>query len=141
MSHGRIEQLSEPPTLYENPSRPFAATFVGGRNALELAVVGGRVALGRAFDLPAPAGAADRAITFFRPEDVEVVATDAGAPATVEVKIYLGGTTKLHLAVATDGEPARISADLTSRQAERIATADQIGVRVDPERIRAFPLA
>jgi putative spermidine/putrescine transport system ATP-binding protein len=140
MNHGRIEQLSQPSTLYEDPSTPFAATFVGGRNAVELSVADGRIALGNAFQLPAPAGATDRAIAFFRPEDVEVAVGGPGASATVELKIYLGATTKLHLAVQTDGEVARLSADLPSRDAARIAQGDTVAVLVDPSHVRAFPL-
>ncbi len=140
MNHGRIEQLSQPSTLYEDPSTPFAATFVGGRNAVELAVVGGRIGLGDAFQVAAPAGTTDRAIAFFRPEDVEVVTGGPGAAATVELRIYLGATTKLHLAVTTGGEVARLSADLPSRDAARIGRGDTVSVRVDPSHIRAFPI-
>jgi putative spermidine/putrescine transport system ATP-binding protein len=139
MNHGHIEQLSAPSSLYEEPTTPFAATFVGGRNALELAVVDGRIGVRDAFDVAAPAGSSGKAIAFFRPEDVIVTADGAGAAAVVELKIYLGAQTKLHLAVAADGGTARISTDLASRDAAGIEEGDTIHVRVDPMHIRAFP--
>jgi putative spermidine/putrescine transport system ATP-binding protein len=142
MNHGRVEQLAEPSTLYEEPATPFAATFVGSRNAIELPVVGGRVALAEAFSLPAPVGAVDRAIAFFRPEDVAVSAdgaVPAGQGAAVEMKVYLGSLTRLHLAAPVDGGAvARLHADLPSRDAARIETGSEVRFRIDAAHVRVF---
>lgn len=138
MNHGRVEQIGNPPQLYETPTTPFSATFVGSRNALELPVREGRVALGGAFSVPAPAGATERAVVFFRPEDVELTADGSGHPATVDVKIFLGSVTRLHLVIEVGGEPARIHADQPSRRAATLVPGDPVMIRVDPAHVSAF---
>jgi putative spermidine/putrescine transport system ATP-binding protein len=138
MNHGHVEQIAAPPELYEQPATEFSATFVGSRNALELPVQEGRLNLGGAFDVAAPAGAR-RATVFFRPEDVEVsVDGRAGHPATVEFKIFLGSTSRLHLVTEVGGQPARFYADLPSRQAAALQPGSPVRVRIDPADIRAF---
>lgn len=140
MNHGRVEQIARPGDIYERPSTQFAATFVGSRNALELPVVAGRIALGGAFDVPAPADSGPRVIVFFRPEDVGVKAAGEGHPAVVEVKTFLGPTTRLHLNVPTDQGDTRVYADLPSREASRIETGSQVSIRIGAADVRAFAL-
>jgi putative spermidine/putrescine transport system ATP-binding protein len=67
MNRGRIEQVGRPEEIYRAPASLFAATFVGGRNVLELPVVGGRVSLGGAFDLAAPVGSNGRVMALLAP--------------------------------------------------------------------------
>jgi putative spermidine/putrescine transport system ATP-binding protein len=140
MNHGRIEQLSTPPELYEQPMTEFTASFVGGRNALELPVVDGRVALGRAFELPAPDGDVARATAFFRPEDVVVSErSDAGHPATIEMKVYLGPTTRLHLRAETRTGPVLVHADVPSRSAAGFVDGAQVAFVIDADHVKVFP--
>ena len=138
MNHGRVEQIARPLELYEQPTTRFAATFVGSRNALELPVMNGRIQLGGAFDMPAPAGATDRAVAFFRPEDVDVSTDGSGHQATLEVKIFLGATTRLQLVTDVDGRPARFYADLPSRRALAFEPGSPLAVQVDPAHVTAF---
>jgi putative spermidine/putrescine transport system ATP-binding protein len=140
MSHGRIEQVSRPPELYESPATRFSAMFVGGRNALELPVVDGRVALDGVFTVPSPAGASERVVAFFRPEDVEIAPNGVGRPAVVEVKIFLGAVTRLHLLTEVAGRQARFYADLPSRQAMAYEPGAKVTVRIDPANVRIFSL-
>jgi putative spermidine/putrescine transport system ATP-binding protein len=162
MQRGRIEQVAPPSELYDRPGTRFAATFVGSRNAVELPVAGGRVRLGDAFDVSAPdvsapdaaapeaaapdaaaPDAAARVIAFFRPEDV-VLTPDVGQPATVEVRLFLGATTRLDLATEMDGGRGvvrgvvRLSADLPSRDAASVRVGDRVRFRVDPALVRVF---
>jgi putative spermidine/putrescine transport system ATP-binding protein len=139
MHHGRIEQIARPPELYDRPGTPFSAAFVGSRNALELRVRDGQVSFGSAFAAHAPAGSGSGVIVFFRPEDVEIVPDD-GHPATLEVKIFLGATTRLHLVVEIEGKQARIYADVPSRRALALEPGSLLGIRVDPANVRVFPL-
>ena len=138
MNHGRVEQIGDPPQLYETPTTPFSAAFVGSRNALRLPVREGRLRLGEAFDVAAPAGAGATAVVFFRPEDVELTTDGSGHPATVDVRIFLGSVTRLHLVVAVDGETARIHADLPSRRAMALGPGSAVAIRVDPAHMSAF---
>src|SRR5581483_6372765 len=100
MHRGRVEQVARPPELYDSPATRFTAGFVGSRNALELPVRDGVVALGSAFRVPAPAGSSGAVLAFFRPEDVEMSADGGGQPATVEARTYHGQLTRLHLTAA-----------------------------------------
>ena len=147
MQQGRIEQVAAPGELYDRPATRFAATFVGSRNAAELAVVDGHVRLGAAFEVAAPvtaptAPAAARAIAFFRPEDVELIrdGTSAeGQAATIEVRLFLGATTRFDL-VADLGQVVRLSADLPSRDADGLAVGDRVRFRVPSALVQVFPL-
>lgn len=140
MNHGKIEQIARPPELYDRPGTPFSAAFVGSRNALELSVRAGQVSFGSALTMRAPAGSRSGAMVFFRPEDVEIVTDGGGHPATLEVKIFLGATTRLHLVAEVEGKQARIYADVPSRQAVVLELGATLRIRVDPANARAFPL-
>src|SRR5262245_56118253 len=118
MNHGRLEQLSVPTDLYDEPRTEFAAMFIGSRNGLELEVRDGRVAFGEAFAVSAPPGSNGRAICFFRPEDVEVRGPDfPGLAATVAMKVFLGPVTRFHLNAWTTVGQAAFDADVPSRNA------------------------
>src|SRR5262249_30816675 len=141
MHRGGIEQAAPPLQLYDQPGTPFSAAFVGSRNALELPVRSGMIGFGAAFAVRAPDPSAALAIAFFRPEDVEVVASDRGQPATVEVKIFLGATTRLHLLAEIAGKQARFYADVPTRQAQSLEPGASLGVRVEPANVQAFPIS
>ena len=142
MNHGRIEQLATPAELYDAPGTRFAAGFVGSRNAIELPVRDGLVAFGGAFVVPAPPGAIDRALAFFRPEDVIVSAADRqGQPAVIDMKVFLGASTRLHLRSQLEGGLVTLEADVASRQAQRFGQGDAVAVSVDPDHVTTFPVA
>lgn len=140
MNHGRVEQVARPHDLYEVPTTRFSATFVGSRNALELPVVDGWLQLGDAFAVPAPAGLGERAVVFFRPEDVTVAGDGPGQPARLEVKIFLGSQTRLHLAAEVNGSVVRLHADLPSREAVELEPGTILRIRVSAEHLKIFPL-
>ncbi|HYM84107.1 MAG TPA: ABC transporter ATP-binding protein [Candidatus Dormibacteraeota bacterium] len=139
MNRGVVEQIAAPAHLYEEPATHFSATFVGSRNALELPVRDGRIGLGEAFSLPAPPGVSDRAVAFFRPEDVTVAPSgEHGQPATIELKIFQGSSTRVYLVTEVEGQQARLYADLPSRQAARVEQGSPVAIRIDPTHVRAF---
>jgi putative spermidine/putrescine transport system ATP-binding protein len=147
MQHGRIEQIAPPAELYDRPATRFAATFVGSRNAAELAIVDGRVRLGTAFEVAVPGGAS-RAVAFFRPEDVQLTpeasgpagGSEGGQPAAIEVRLFLGATTRFDLATEVDGVVARLSADVPTRVTGALGVGDHVRFRVAPELVQVFPL-
>src|SRR4051794_38102695 len=102
MNHGKIEQIAQPPELYEDPSTRFSASFVGNRNALELTPSNGQVRLGAFVTCEAPA-TNGRVVLYFRPEDVEFVENGRGQPALIESKLFLGSQSRLYLLVEADG--------------------------------------
>ena len=149
MNHGRVEQIARPDELYDLPATHFAATFVGSRNAVELPVRDGRVAMPGVFDIPAPEGANGHAVAFFRPEDVVVSETtgpsnDGGRPgmlARVELKVFLGSTTRLHLIGENGSSSISLYSDMPSRSARSIGEGSVVHVAIDPELVHAFPVS
>lgn len=142
MNHGRIEQLDPPPVLYEQPTSTFSAGFVGSRNAVPVAIRSGSASLGDAFTIDADRVAGSRAIAYFRPEDVQIGRQgEPGLPASVELAVFLGATTRLHIGADLDGTPVRFHADLPSREASTLPPGAPITVRVDPRHVRLFAAA
>ena len=142
MNAGRVEQIAAPADLYEMPSTKFSAKFVGSRNAVELSVSNGKVGIPGSFHIDAPEGSNSHALAFFRPEDVKVTRGDTGTgmAARVELKIFLGSTTRLHLIGEADGQPIAIFGDLPSRQARLFDEGEMVRVDVDPDHVQAFPV-
>ncbi len=149
MNHGRVEQVGPPRRIYGQPQTEFAASFVGNRNAIEVQVRGGRAALGSLFDVPAPAGANGRVMSYFAPESVQVRlarGADAGGdaakaqPATVTTIGFHGALTRLQLATEIDGRPIVLNADLASRQALSFEIGANVDVLVDTADVSCFPL-
>ena len=151
MNHGHVEQIARPNELYDAPATHFAATFVGSRNAVELSVQNGRVAIPGAFDIPAPAGSNGRVVALFRPEDVMVRASDVaagtadadhatGMAARVQLKVFLGSTTRLHLVGENGAGSISLYSDLPSREARTIEEGSLVSIAIDPSLVQAFPV-
>jgi sulfate/thiosulfate transport system ATP-binding protein len=100
MHEGRIEQVGTPQAIYDEPTTPFVAGFVGSANVLHGQVVDGQVHLGN-IRLPGAAhlqeGAA--ATAYVRPHDVRLAARDdpSQVRAVVERASRLGWLTQLTL--------------------------------------------
>ena len=140
MNRGRIEQVGRPEEIYRAPASLFSATFVGGRNRLDLPVSAGRVSLGGAFDVAAPGGFNGRAMALIAPEDVVVSrSNEGGLAATVSGRTFHGATTRLALTAEIDGRSIRISADLPSRVAAQIEDDSAVSLHIAPDHVRLFP--
>jgi putative spermidine/putrescine transport system ATP-binding protein len=98
----------------------------------------GLVRFGAAFEMPAPPNS-NRLVTFFRPEDVNVLSDNGGQPAVVESKLFLGSLTRVYLAVETEDDVATLYADLPSRSAMKLEPGSQVTVSIDPSHVTAFP--
>jgi len=97
MHEGKIEQVGAPAEIYDRPSTPFVAGFVGSANVLHGQVLDGHVHLG-SFRLPAAHlddGAA--AAAFVRPHDVVVTQQNGGVPAKIERVASLGWLARVSL--------------------------------------------
>jgi spermidine/putrescine transport system ATP-binding protein len=116
MNQGLIEQLATPREIYERPTTPFVADFVGVLNAMRLRVdeVRDLAAVMRISDdervvVPTPAGASvgTQLTAAVRPERVEIRPANAapnGADpnqsrirGTVGLVVYLGTLTQFHV--------------------------------------------
>jgi spermidine/putrescine ABC transporter ATP-binding subunit len=98
MNEGRIEQLAIPGALYDEPSTPFVAGFIGDMSVLEGTLAGDEVRLGSGGRIPlgrrlaeAANGASVR--VGLRPESAELRSASAGegdAEVTVITAMVLG---------------------------------------------------
>jgi ABC-type Fe3+/spermidine/putrescine transport system ATPase subunit len=139
MHEGRVEQVGSPNEIYDQPSTPFVAGFVGSANVLHGDVVDGHVHLGH---LRVPGaehleeGAA--ATAYVRPHDVRIApgaATDplSSATATVVRITSLGWLARVNLRLA-DGQV--IVAHIP--QQELFGAKEQDEVRLDLRNPKAF---
>ena len=105
---GRIEQLGTPREIYEHPTTPFTATFVGVTNLFEgddAQRVLGRVG-----------------VFTVRPEDVEITESAEGHSAAVSEVQYLGPVVHVHCVLDGGG---KVIASVASKR-----TAVVVGQRV-----------
>jgi iron(III) transport system ATP-binding protein len=109
MNGGALEQVGGGVELYENPSSPFAAAFLGAANRLDGEIVGldergsAHVRIGPAWFLqvrnredPVVVGA--KVSVLVRPHEIRLdpagSAVNGAAPGTVRATTYLGGSTE-----------------------------------------------
>ena len=148
LSHGRIEQIGRPVEIYDEPSTPFVAEFIGTMNRLEATVADGGTGEvdygGTRLPVAAARGRAggERVLVLVRPETLEIEpVTDGSAPAgslrgEVVGHIFLGATTRLK--VATDGQ--ELSADIPSSRAAALSVGSRVSARFAPETARILEL-
>jgi spermidine/putrescine ABC transporter ATP-binding subunit len=118
MRSGRVEQMGEPRTIYEQPATSFVATFVGATNLLagtvshrdgemiDVAIDGDLLRVRSAVGQPG-----DRVEISLRPEALSLVPAGEQPPAgfallngTLSAVEYLGATTRLYLRLAAGRE-------------------------------------
>ena len=94
MHQGVIEQIDTPERIYQSPSTPFVAGFVGGANRLEGRVEGRRFVCGaHVFGLPEGVTATDGPSTLaVRPEELELGGTGPSLPLLA--RLFLGSATE-----------------------------------------------
>ncbi len=94
---GRIEQVGSPAEVYERPASVFVAGFVGVSNLVSGAAAAAIPGMPKAFSI--------------RPEKIRIAAPGASAPGdacavdgTISSVLYLGASTRFHVALAAGGE-------------------------------------
>ena len=115
MHDGRVIQCGAPEDVYERPSEPFVADFIGISNLIEgTARDGGMVRIGNGAEVPAPlpeeCSAGDLVRIAVRPEKIALDELEDGMVAldgVVEQRVYLGMTTQVTVSV---GDGARLVA-------------------------------
>jgi sulfate transport system ATP-binding protein len=126
MHEGRVEQVGSPTEVYDQPTTPFVAGFVGSANVLHGEVVGGHVHLG-AIRLPGAEhleeGAA--ATAYVRPHDVRVAPAAGDVSAVVERISSLGWLSRLTLRLQ-NGE--MLVAHVPNDELHGAAEGDEIAV-------------
>jgi putative spermidine/putrescine transport system ATP-binding protein len=153
MSHGKVEQLSDPAELYRNPASSFVASFIGDINRLPCTVMGvaaGEVVLKageRVLRLPREHGSVEAlsagspALLFTRPEELALVpAGDAEAnlgEGTVDTHVYQGTHVDVYVRY-DDGRALRVRHP-GYEALERFPAGSRIGVHANMAQAFVFP--
>ena len=96
MSHGKLEQIASPDTLYNKPATPFVAGFVGTMNRISTTLNSGRVNLfGKSIATIAKGDLTGEVIALVRPESVSVKTNTSNPNATVITRSFLGANSQL----------------------------------------------
>jgi spermidine/putrescine transport system ATP-binding protein len=107
MNHGRVEQVADPETVYDQPETTFVAGFIGVSNLMPAKVTAaGEIRLDQGPTLRADTESlrpGDRCHAVVRPEKLQINAIDGagssnGLPTvegTVESSLYLGTSTQI----------------------------------------------
>ncbi len=129
MRAGRIEQIAPPEQVYTRPSTAFVAEFVGLTNQLAGTVAAGQVhVLDARLPLVDSAVAAGAVTAYVRPEDVELVADEAG-DATVLTSSFLGAMRRSTVTMPDDS--LMVSQHAMSQRSE-LAVGDRVRVVLRP---------
>tara|TARA_R110002020_G_scaffold26514_8_gene85962 strand:- start:1942 stop:3030 length:1089 start_codon:yes stop_codon:yes gene_type:complete len=132
-NQGKLQQLADPATVYERPANRFVAEFLGEINVMP-AVFSGQTARLGAFEMTLPQSAGPSATHLaVRPEKMTLLAEGRpdAMPCRLTDRIYMGATSRLHLASIADDTPLvldRPTADLP----DGLQPGHQIWVRWAP---------
>ncbi len=143
MRNGKLVQVGDPLTIYDGPVDLFVGGFIGNppmnflpvkierRDGTPVAVLAdvGEVRLGSATALGGRVGAVMLGI---RAENIKIVGSDDGSALRARVLVIepLGSHNLVTLAVGDEQLKA------TTRPDERLERDQDVGIRIDPERIR-----
>jgi sulfate/thiosulfate transport system ATP-binding protein len=143
MHEGRVAQTGTVREIYDRPTTPFVAAFVGGANVIRGQMVGGRVSFGALATVDvadvtnAPDGSSVNA--YVRPHDVALTKAETGAPAIsvarVERMAWLGGTVKVSLKLS-DGAPMTV--EMPKAEAQALAIHEGDLVMANPREAKVF---
>jgi putative spermidine/putrescine transport system ATP-binding protein len=129
MRNGRLEQCAAPSELYQRPTTPFVAEFVGTMNRLPATMLDGAVRLFSqvvAVDGVRPANGT-RVRALVRPEAVLVERAQHGGDARVTTATFFGAVTRLRI-TGTDGQ--EILADVGSHRAAEFPAGARVTISV-----------
>jgi len=135
LNAGRMEQYATPGEIYDQPSTPFVAGFVGTTNLLPTVIV--RLGNGFGIDMPGatlpiasplPIPQCGRALVAVRPEHWAIDATGA-LPATVVLAMPLGPMVLIDLALI-DGTAIKLT--MPRSTADLPQPGQQVSLRLKP---------
>jgi sulfate transport system ATP-binding protein len=144
MNEGRVEQAGAPHDIYDHPTTPFVATFVGGANVLRGHVTHGRAEVGD-FAVDAP-GAREGAVAtaFVRPHDVKIARAPERAPtdggpevalARIERLVRIGGNVKVVLKLTSDES---MTVEMPKSETDALGLSEGDRVMVDLKQAKVF---
>jgi len=96
MSHGKLEQIDSPDTLYNNPATSFVASFVGTMNYIPAELKDGHVEIfGRKIPALKNANAAGSVFALIRPEFISVNSDSRDHNAKVLTRLFMGPSSNI----------------------------------------------
>ena len=141
LHEGRVVQAGSPHDVYDRPSTPFVASFLGGANVLRGQMKHGRVDIG-ALAVDGPGGAEDGVAVqaFVRPQDIRLEkATDEPAPDVQLAKIVrmtrIGGQVKLTVELGTGDS---ITVQMAKTEVDQLGVVQGDRVMVDLKEAKLF---
>lgn len=146
MKDGIIQQVGSPIEIYEQPVNRFVANFIGKANFIDGTLVkkgadGATVeAYGHQIEVPAPGEMAgvnegESCCLCFRPEGVELSASEGSFPCKVVRATYYGSKIEYALRL---GEDTYIVETFNPQLAERFSEGDSIYLTLAPGSIRVL---
>jgi iron(III) transport system ATP-binding protein len=146
MNEGNIEQIGTPSDVYERPSTPFVADFLGKANVLKGTALGaGRFRVGTVeLTLPADGNAPGDAVRIYlRPEDRHVEGDLAQLPNRLRGRIaridYLGTFCLAEFRCEALGQPMMISYSLNQLHDLGVRADAEVDIALRTDRVRVFP--
>jgi putative spermidine/putrescine transport system ATP-binding protein len=141
MNHGKLEQIDKPMVLYNAPSTPFVASFVGLANRIPAEIIGNGKAKVlnqkvKLIELSENFSQGDKVNLIIRPESLELVSEsdDEAVRGIVALKSFLGPMTKVGIAV--EGAPL-IHLNIASRDVRKVEIGDQIVFKISSDEVMA----
>ncbi|NBY38757.1 MAG: ABC transporter ATP-binding protein [Actinobacteria bacterium] len=96
MNHGKLEQIADPNTLYNQPATAFVAGFVGVMNRIPTKSQNGYVNIfGKDYEAQFIGSVSEDVIALVRPEKISVHASTVNSNAKLLMKSFLGSSTQL----------------------------------------------
>ncbi|TRZ63776.1 MAG: ABC transporter ATP-binding protein [Streptomycetaceae bacterium] len=96
MSHGKLEQIDSPDTLYNKPATSFVASFVGTMNYIPAELKDGHVEIfGKKIPALKNASAAGAVFALIRPESISVNADSLDNNAKVLTRLFMGPSSNI----------------------------------------------
>ena len=140
MNAGHIDQLAAPSEIYDRPTTPFVADFIGDMNHLEgtlerdgdtlVAAVGGaRFGIGR---VVREARAGERVRLGVRPEEVHASTDGDGVPATCLTSMVLGHHVQVVARLETGDEVVALQRRTGDARVERVTAGDRVRLDWSP---------
>ena len=139
MSEGRIDQIGNPPEIYEHPQTEFVAEFLGVANLFSRKVNNGVVQLASGLEIPTEYHGDVTVV--LRPEDLCIAPEirDKGWTGTVSYTRLLGPTIELEVVIDEQERPLRGS--VGRRDGSEISVGKRVNISlIDPRNTVVIPL-
>jgi spermidine/putrescine ABC transporter ATP-binding subunit len=140
MNAGHIDQLDQPSEIYDRPTTPFVADFIGDMNHLEgtlerenghlvAAVRGARFGIGRVVSEAQPGA---RVRFGLRPEEVHANTRGEGTPATCQTAMVLGHHVQVVARLESGEELVALQRRTGDEQLEHVGAGDKVWLGWSP---------